>query len=82
MFWGVLSMWNVMNAMTGMARQRMMPRRRGNGVGTMTALLIGASVGIAAWEAVRQVQGRNSGSQSNNSSAMEIAQEVMSEIQE
>lgn len=77
-------MLNLIGAVTGAARHRMMSRRR-SGMGTMTALFVGASVGIAAWEAVRKTQGvsRQSGSGSSSSdSAMGIAQEVMREIQE
>lgn len=48
-------MWDLMNGMTEGVRSRFMPRRR-SGVGTMTAVLIGASVGIAAWEAWRRSQ--------------------------
>ncbi|MBF8378532.1 hypothetical protein IW967_11775 [Alicyclobacillus mali] len=71
-------MWNMMNAMSGMARGRMNWRRRDHGMGTMTALLIGASVGIAAWEAVRQMQNKSS----MPSGAQELAQQMMDEIRE
>ncbi|RIV24255.1 hypothetical protein D2Q93_07375 [Alicyclobacillaceae bacterium I2511] len=46
-------MWEIMNGMANNVRGRVMPRRR-NGVNTMTAVLVGASVGIAAWEAIRR----------------------------
>lgn len=71
-------MWNMMNAMSGMARSRMNWRRRSHGMGTMTALLIGASVGIAAWEAVRQMQNKN---QMPNA-AQDLAQQMMDEIRQ
>ncbi|WP_304458814.1 hypothetical protein [Alicyclobacillus sendaiensis] len=71
-------MWNMMNAMSGMARSRMNWRRRNHGVGTMTALLIGASVGIAAWEAVRQMQNK----QQAPNAAQDLAQQMLDEIQE
>lgn len=77
-------MWSVMNMMTGAVRHRMMPRRK-SGMGTMTALFVGASVGIAAWEAVRKSQSgmRQSGSATSSSdNPVGIAQEVMNEIQE
>jgi hypothetical protein len=53
-------------------------------MGTMTALVVGASVGIAAWEAVRKSQlgSRVTGSSSavgNNASS--IAESVMREIE-
>jgi|GEM_PF-2198080 len=72
-------MWEMMNGM----RSRMMPRRR-NGMGTMTALLVGASVGIAAWEAMRRgnVVGRitTSGS-AMNSSAEKAAEDVLNDLE-
>ncbi len=49
----VLAMWELMNGMANNVRGRVMPRRR-SGVNTMTAVLVGASVGIAAWEAIRR----------------------------
>ncbi len=76
-------MWEMMNGMANGVRRRFMPRRR-NGMGTMTAMLVGASVGIAAWEAMRrgQITSRlgnlGSGSQS---SAERIASEVLDEIE-
>ncbi|MFX4301372.1 hypothetical protein ACOJUR_03700 [Alicyclobacillus tolerans] len=75
-------MWDMMNGVANSVRGRFMPRRR-NGIGTMTALVIGASVGIAAWEAFRKTQNAprmNSGSVGNG--AAQIASEVMKEIQE
>lgn len=77
-------MLNMMNMMAGAVRHRMMPRRK-SGMGTMTALFVGASVGIAAWEAVRKSQSgmRQSGSAtSSHDSPVGIAEEVMREIQE
>ncbi|WP_436663865.1 hypothetical protein ACOALA_18215 [Alicyclobacillus acidoterrestris] len=54
-------------------------------MGTMTALFVGASVGIAAWEAVRKAQGMRmmGGSQSSSSDggATALAEEVMREIE-
>ncbi|MDI9259742.1 hypothetical protein [Alicyclobacillus sendaiensis] len=44
----------------------------------MTALLIGASVGIAAWEAVRQMQNK----QQAPNAAQDLAQQMLDEIQE
>lgn len=73
----------LMNAMASTVRHRIMPRRR-SGMGTMTALFVGASVGIAAWEAVRKAQGARmtAGSHSpSDSSATAIAEEVMREIE-
>jgi hypothetical protein len=39
-------MWDMINDL--------MPRRRRNGMNTVTAMVIGASVGIAAWEVMRR----------------------------
>lgn len=77
-------MWELMNGMANGVRRRFMPRRR-SGVGTMTAMLVGASVGIAAWEAMRrgQVMSRLNGSGSSQSSqtgAEQIAAEVLDEV--
>ncbi|MCL6445534.1 MAG: hypothetical protein K6T83_19110 [Alicyclobacillus sp.] len=71
-------MWEFMNGMTDGIRSRMMPRRR-NGMGTMTAMLIGASVGIAAWEAMRRNQWMPR--QLGNNPA-DIAEKVMENLQE
>ncbi|OFW77162.1 MAG: hypothetical protein A2201_04145 [Alicyclobacillus sp. RIFOXYA1_FULL_53_8] len=46
-------MWEFVNGMANGVRGRMMPRRH-NGMNTMTAMVIGASVGIAAWETMRR----------------------------
>jgi len=46
-------MWEFVNGMANGVRGRMMPRRN-NGMNTMTAMVIGASVGIAAWETMRR----------------------------
>lgn len=76
-------MWNLVNTMASSVRHRVMPRRR-NGMGTMTALFVGASVGIAAWEAVRKSQwGAKSASPSARSggSASDIAEDVIKEIE-
>ncbi len=74
----VLAMWELMNGMTNSVRSRMMPRRR-NGVGTMTAMLIGASVGIAAWETIRKSQ--LASRVTSNGNAGNLAQEVMDQIE-
>lgn len=63
-----------MNGMTDGMRGRFMPRRN-NGIGTMTAMLIGASVGIAAWEAWR----RNQTSHGNGNVA-QMAREVIGQM--
>ncbi|MGB8954620.1 MAG: hypothetical protein WCC10_04555 [Tumebacillaceae bacterium] len=39
-------MWDMINDL--------MPRKRRNGMNTVTALVIGAGVGIAAWEVMRR----------------------------
>jgi hypothetical protein len=71
-------MWELMNGMANGVRNRVMPRRR-NGVGTMTAMLIGASVGIAAWEAYRKSQ--TASQVTSDSGTDKLAQEVMEQIQ-
>jgi hypothetical protein len=73
----VLAMWDLMNEMASGIRGRMMPRRNG-GLNTMTAMLIGASVGIAAWEAVRRaaIQPRQS------EYAAKMAEDVMQQFVE
>lgn len=73
-------MWEIMNGITNGVRSRVMPRKR-SGIGTMTAMVIGASVGIAAWEAVR----RNTNGISHSTSGNEIsdlADRVMENIQD
>lgn len=70
----VLTMWEFVNGMANGMRGRMIPRRR-NSMGTMTAMVIGASVGIAAWETMRR--GRNM----NSTDATKLAQEVMDRIE-
>lgn len=72
-------MWNFMNGMADGVRSRMMPRRR-NGVGTMTAMLIGASVGIAAWEALRKSQPFSQ--LNSDADASRMAQKVMDQLQD
>ncbi|QQE79478.1 hypothetical protein [Alicyclobacillus sp. SO9] len=76
-------MWEMMNGMTNGVRNRFMPRRRNN-MGTMTAMLVGASVGIAAWEAMRR---GNVTSRINNraqsmaqDNAEQIAEKVMNQL--
>lgn len=60
-------MWELMNGMSNNMRNRWMPRRN-NGIGTMTAMVLGASVGIAAWETLRRSRTGNpmSGDTMNN----------------
>ncbi|MDQ0190767.1 hypothetical protein JI721_08590 [Alicyclobacillus cycloheptanicus] len=71
-------MWDLMNGMADGVRSRFMPRRR-NGVGTMTAMLIGASVGIAAWEAWRRTQPM---SRIGDGAAAEMAQNVIDQLED
>jgi len=71
-------MWDMMNGMANSVRNRLMPRRR-NGVGTMTAMLIGASVGIAAWEAIRKTQPMSR--VMNDMDASKVAQEVLDHLE-
>ena len=71
-------MREIMNGMANGVRNRMMPRRR-NGVGTMTAMLIGASVGIAAWEAYRRTQAQSN--TASDAAAAKMAQEVINQIE-
>lgn len=73
-------MWEMMNGMTNGMRNRFMPRKRNN-MGTMTAMIVGASVGIAAWEAMRRgnVVGRV-GNRGMQSSAEEVAEQVMNQL--
>lgn len=72
-------MWEMMNGM----RSRMMPRRRG-GMNTMTAMLVGASVGIAAWEAMRRgnVVGRMNPGGGSSNGAEKIAENVLNSMDE
>ncbi len=72
----VLTMWEFVNGMANGVRHRMMPRRR-NGVGTMTAMMIGASVGIAAWETVRRSRNTN-----GSGNAEKLAEQVMQRIED
>lgn len=71
-------MWEIMNGMANSMRNRVMPRRR-NGMGTMTAMVLGASVGIAAWETYRRSRIPNSGLDENPA---KVAQEVMNNLGE
>lgn len=71
-------MWEMMNGMANSVRNRIMPRRR-SGVGTMTAVLIGASVGIAAWEALRKTQPMSR--VMNDVDASKMAQEVLNHLE-
>lgn len=75
-------MWGLMNTVASTMRYR----RRRSGMGTMTALVVGASVGIAAWETMRRsdwVGGKSQNGTSNNgsSAASAMAEEVMNEIE-
>jgi hypothetical protein len=71
-------MWEMMNGMTNGMRNRLMPRRHRNGIGTITAVVLGASVGIAAWETYRRTRmnGNDSGV------AGQIAGQVISSLGE
>lgn len=70
----VLTMWELMNGMAGTMRNRWMPRRR-TGIGTMTAVVLGASVGIAAWETFRRT--RMNGNGMGMGTAEQMAEQVM-----
>ncbi|MCL6454838.1 MAG: hypothetical protein K6T78_14625 [Alicyclobacillus sp.] len=48
-------MWELMNGMANNMRGRWMPRRN-NRMNTVTAMVLGASVGIAAWETLRRTR--------------------------
>ncbi|MCL6631348.1 MAG: hypothetical protein K6T63_01840 [Alicyclobacillus herbarius] len=72
-------MWDLMNGMADGVRHRMMPRRR-NGINTMTAMLVGASVGIAAWEAFRR-GGQRLMQSGSNVAAEKVAEQVMEQIE-
>ncbi|GIM46798.1 hypothetical protein DNHGIG_23470 [Collibacillus ludicampi] len=54
----------------------MVPRRRNRGMGTMTAMLLGAGIGITAWEMMRR---RNSG---GNTDMAKLAQTVIDAVKE
>lgn len=71
-------MWEMMNGMTDGMRSRFTPRRN-QGVGTMTAMVIGASVGIAAWEAWRRTQPM---SRMGSSTASRMAQDAIDQLQD
>ncbi|MCL6626742.1 hypothetical protein [Alicyclobacillus shizuokensis] len=72
-------MWDLMSGMADGVRHRMMPRRR-NGMHTMTAMLVGASVGIAAWEALRR-GGQRFKQDGGNAAAEQAAAKVMEQIE-
>lgn len=72
-------MWEIMNGMATGMRRRFMPRRR-NGMGTMTAMLLGASVGIAAWETVRRSRVIPTGN--NNADVTKVADDVLESLQD
>lgn len=71
-------MWEMMNGMADGMRGRFRSRRN-NGVGTMTAMLIGASVGIAAWETWRRTQPL---SRAGDNAAARMAQEAIDQLQD
>ncbi|GMA50248.1 hypothetical protein GCM10025857_16050 [Alicyclobacillus contaminans] len=71
-------MWEFMNGMAAGVRRRIMPRRR-NGMGTMTAMLVGASVGIAAWETMRRSRMVSTG---NHVDANQIADDMLESLKE
>ncbi|WP_229776571.1 hypothetical protein [Alicyclobacillus cellulosilyticus] len=73
-------MWEVVNGMTDRVRHRFVPARRPNVAAMTAAALVGASVGIAAWETLRRAQlwGRNSA----DAQAQRIAEEVMDSLEE
>ncbi|MCL6547520.1 MAG: hypothetical protein K6T30_01260 [Alicyclobacillus sp.] len=71
-------MWEFVNGVADGVRSRMMPQRR-NGLSTMTAMLIGASVGIAAWETIRRAPWANRGL---SEGAAKMAQEVVESLQD
>lgn len=71
-------MWELMNGMTGNMRNRLMPRRQNNGMGTITAVVLGASVGIAAWETFRRT--RMNGNGMGMGAAGQIAEQVIDSL--
>jgi hypothetical protein len=73
-------MWDLMNGMAAGVRHRIMPRRR-NGIGTMTAMLVGASVGIAAWEALRRGGQRFIPNNSGDAAVEKMAEQVINQIE-
>lgn len=72
-------MWELVDGMAERVRHRVMPRRR-NGMNTVTAMVVGASVGIALWEAVRRSRLGVNGNMS--AAAAETAREVMDSLEE
>lgn len=72
-------MWELMNGMANSVRSRVMPRRR-NGIGTMTAMVLGASVGIAAWETYRR--SRMNPSSGLDANPANVAQGVLNSLDE
>jgi hypothetical protein len=72
-------MWNMVNGFTNGIRNRVLPGRRQNGIGTMTAMLIGASVGIAAWETIRRTQPM-ARMMPNNANAADLAEQVINQL--
>lgn len=71
-------MWEMMNGMAGNMRNRLMPRRHHNGMGTLTAVVLGASVGIAAWETYRRTRMNGNGMGAMN----QMAEQVMDSLNE
>lgn len=74
-------MWGMMNTVANSMRYR----RHRSGMSTMTALVVGASVGIAAWETMRRSdwggKSQKGASHDDTSSASAIAEKVMNEIE-
>lgn len=71
-------MWELMNGMAGNMRNRWAPQRRHNGMGTLTAMVLGASVGVAAWETFRRTRMNGNGSGAMN----QMADQVMNSLQD
>jgi hypothetical protein len=67
----VLLMWGFVDDVMDMV-----PRKRNRGMSTMTALLLGAGIGITAWEVMRR---RNP---SGNADMAKIAQTVIDAVKE
>ncbi|MCL6516840.1 hypothetical protein [Alicyclobacillus sp.] len=72
-------MWELVDGMAERVRHRVMPRRR-NGMNTVTAMVVGASVGIAVWEAVRR--SRTGAGGTMGAAAAETAREVMESLED
>ncbi|UOF91063.1 hypothetical protein LSG31_02030 [Fodinisporobacter ferrooxydans] len=57
-----------------------MPRRRNNGMGMFTSMLVGATVGIAAWEVTRRAMSGNTGGQITDKAINQMADTVMQSL--